>query len=393
MKRYFLFAALLAVIVSCEDDDSDFSDVISELEAKNAYKEIAFDTTPLVEDEEEYASDDTDYEENSTFSRAVYITYEGSSVSVEGSYSKVTVTADGAHVTVSSTRSGVEYVLSGYSDDGSFKIYSENKIKVTLDGLTLTNPSGAAVNNQCGKSMYVVLADSTENTLTDGTSYTMTAGEDMKGTLFSEGQIIFSGAGTLNVYGNYKNGIVSDDYIVFRPGNVINITNVAGNGIKSNDGISVRGGVLNISATADGAKGINCESNIDISGGRTTIITSGGTRIADGDTTGVAGVKSDMQMLMSGGELNIQSSGEGAKGINCNTDMTYTGGELNIVTLGQKVYSAPKGIKVDGLLDISGGYIYAFSYYSDPVDADGGMTVADGYIVRNEESYLFEIEY
>ena len=393
MKRYFLFAALLAVIVSCEDDDSDFSDVISELEAKNAYKEIAFDTTPLVEDEEEYASDDTDYEENSAFSRAVYITYEGSSVSVEGSYSKVTVTADGAHVTVSSTRSGVEYVLSGYSDDGSFKIYSENKIKVTLDGLTLTNPSGAAVNNQCGKSMYVVLADSTENTLTDGTSYTMTAGEDMKGTFFSEGQIIFSGAGTLNVYGNYKNGIVSDDYIVFRPGNVINITNVAGNGVKANDGISVRGGVLNISATADGAKGINCESNIDISGGRTTIITSGGTRIADGDTTGVAGVKSDMQMLMSGGELNIQSSGEGAKGINCNTDMTYTGGELNIVTLGQKVYSAPKGIKVDGLLDISGGYIYAFSYYSDPVDADGGMTVADGYTVRNEESYLFEIEY
>lgn len=393
MKRYSLFLSLLIALSGCESDDTDFDAIIAEHEATLEYKTIAFDATPLAEADEDYATDDMDYVENSTFSRVIYITYEGTSATVEGSYSKVSVTVDGAHVTVNSTRSGVEYVLSGYSDDGSFKLYSENKMKVTLNGLALTNPQGAAINNQCGKSMYVVLADSTENTLTDGTTYTMTDGEDMKGTFFSEGQVIFSGAGTLNVYGNYKNGIVSDDYIIFRPGNVINITNVAGNGIKTNDGVFIRGGVLNISATADGAKGINTESNTEITGGRTTIITSGGTLIADGDTTGVAGVKSDLWLLMSGGELNIQSSGEGAKGINCNTDMTYSGGTLNIVTLGQKVFSAPKGIKVDGALDISGGYIYSFSYYSDPIDADGGMTIADGYTTRNEETYLFEIEY
>lgn len=393
MKRIHLFLSLIIALCACESDDTDFDAIIAEHEAALEYKEITFDTTPLAESEEEYAADDMDYVENSTFSRIIYITYEGSSVTVEGSYSKVSVVADGAHVTVNSTRSGVEYVLSGYSTDGSFKIYSENKMKLTLNGLTLTNPQGAAINNQCGKSMYVVLADSTENTLTDGTTYTLTDGEDMKGTFFSEGQIIFSGGGVLNVNGNYKNGIVSDDYIIFRPGNVINITNAAGNGIKTNDGVFIRGGVLNISTTADGAKGINTESNIDVTGGRTTIITAGSTLVASGDTTGVAGVKSDLWLSMTGGELNILSNGEGAKGINCNTDMTYSGGVLNIVTLGQKVVSAPKAVKVDGTLDISGGYIYAFSYYSDPIDADGGMTVADGYTMRNEETYLFEISY
>lgn len=396
IHNILMLAAMMA-LAACESDDTDFSSIIDPNgngeETLLEYKDIETDTTPLSEAEEEYASDDMDYIENSTFSRVIYIAYDGSTATVTGSYSKVAVETQGAHVTVTSTQSGVEYVLSGTSSDGSFKIYSENKIKITLDNLTLTNPVGAAINDQCGKSAYVVLADGSVNTLTDGTAYTYTTGEDMKGTLFSEGQIIFSGSGTLNVNANCRGGIVSDDYIVFRPGNVINIVNTAGNGVKTNDGVFIRGGVLNITAAADGAKGINTEADINITGGRTTIINTGGSLIEDADTTGSAGIKSDMAVLMTGGELNIKNSGEGGKGINCNTDMTFGGGSLNIVTLGTKGTNAPKGIKVDGTIDIQGGYLYSFSYYSDPVDADGGLTIADGYLSLTQETYLFEIEY
>lgn len=392
-----LVLAAAVALAACENDDTDFSDIINgngtAEETLLEYKSIEIDTTPLTEADEEYASDDMDYIENSTFSRVIYITYDGSTATVTGSYSKVDVEADGAHVTVTSTQSGVEYVLSGTSSDGSFKIYSENKMKITLDDLTLTNPDGAAINDQCGKSAYIVLADGTVNTLTDGTAYTYTDGEDMKGTLFSEGQIIFSGSGTLNVNANCRGGIVSDDYIVFRPGNVINIVNTAGNGVKTNDGVFIRGGVLNITASADGARGIKTDADISITGGRTTIINTGGSLIEDADTTGSAGIKSDMAVQMTGGTLNIKNSGEGGKGINCNTDMTFGGGSLNIVTLGAKGANAPKGIKVDGTIDIEGGHLYSFSYYSDPIDADNGLTIADGYLSLTEETYLFEIEY
>lgn len=406
MKKigFVLCTMSMFAFFSCSDDDTDLGSLIEESEniedeIENEYDilSIEFDTTPLEEVEEEFAEDDNDYVENSDFTRIVYIDFDGDTATATGEVSRVGIDIDGAHVTVASTSKKMEYVLRGESDNGSFKIAqddaNETKIKMTLDGLTLKNPTGAAINNQYGKSLYIVLNEGTENTLTDGTSYTLTDGEDMKGTIFSEGQIIFSGNGTLNVYSNYKNGIVSDDYIVFRPGNVINVTSTSGNGIKANDGVFINGSVINVGVSANGAKGINSEYNVDIKGGRTTIITSGGTKVEGIDTTGVAGVKCDMWFLMSGGELNIKSTGEGGKGINCNGDITFNGGELNVVTLGIKSLSAPKGIKADGLIDLSVGSVYSYSANSKPIDAGTNLTIADGYTTYTNEERLFELRY
>ena len=390
-----LAATLTMFFVACEDDDPDMDAIIAEWEANvQLYKDILFDYTALEEDEETFADDDADYVENTEFTRTVYISYDGDTALVSGDYESLAWTVDGAHVTVTSTKKNVEYILSGTTDDGSFKVYSDNKMKIELSGVTITNPNGPAINDQCGKSMYLVLADSTENTLTDGADYTLVSGEDQKGCVFSEGQIIVSGKGTLNVYAHYRHGICSDDYIVLRPGHIVNIVSDAGSGMKSNDGIDIRGGVHNISTAADGAKGINTEGLLVVSGGRTTIITTGGTLINGTDTTGCAGVKSDMDLTITSGELNAMCSGEGAKGINCNAGITITGGTVNVVTIGERLYSSPKGIKADSTIVISGGYVYAFSANSDPVDADGGLTIEPGYTAINDSTtYLFEVTY
>ena len=393
--KYIALFAALALFCGCESDDSDFDDIIAALQEEqgDSVMSIAFDYSVLYEEEAAYADDDNDYVENSTFSNVIYVVYSGNTATLSGDVDAVSATVSGAHVVVEPYDKNIEYVLSGQSDDGSFKTYGENKFKITLDGLDLTNPTGAVINNQCKKTAYIVLADGSDNSLADGSAYDLPDEEDMKGALFSEGQLAFSGSGTLTVTASYKNAIVSDDYIVFRAGNVINATSTAGNAIKANDGIYIRGGVLNIAVSADGAKGLNCEAETVISGGRTTIITSGGTHVEGVDTTGCGGLKSDLQLSVTAGTLLIKSTGEGAKGINCNADIAITGGTVCCVTLGEKGNTSPKGIKADGTIAVSDAHVYSYSAYSDPIDAALGLTVADGYSLLTDDAHLFEVSY
>lgn len=379
-KKYFLICAVaLVAMASCENDDTDFSNIINSHEDIPEYvlPTIEFDDTAL-DETEIVPADDNDYEENSTFSRTVTITYNGNTASVDTTLDQVGVSIDGAHVTVNSELAGVNYVLKGNTVNGSFKVYSEHRWKLTLNGVSITNLTGAAVNNQCGKSLYAVLADGTTNTLTDGAAYTNTpAGEDEKGTLFSEGQIIFSGKGRLNVTGNYRNGIASDDYIVFRPGNVIRVDCPAKNCIKANDGVSVRGGVLNLSSTGNGGKAINSESDIDITGGRLTAIVSGNTLAENGDTTSVAALKSDSSVVITGGTVELEATGDGGKGIRANEDIIIGGGSLTVEALGEKGVSAPKGIKADGNISFQSGSSYIYSANSTPIDEGKTLIISD----------------
>lgn len=368
-----VFASLLA-LTSCVNDDTDFSDIIG---ATPTYTlpDISFSQTPLSEDET-IPTDDGDYHENSTFSRTVYVSFSGDEATVETTASGIKYTVDGAHVSITTTKSGVNYVLTGSTTDGGFKVYSEKKFMLTLSGVSIENPSGAAINNQCGKRMFVHLTDGTSNTLADGTAYDTPASEDEKGTLFSEGKIIFSGSGTLSVTGSYKNAIASDDYIVVRPGPVINASCSARSCLKANDGIFLRGGVLNLEATGDGGKALNSEANVEISGGRLTAITSGSTLISEGDTTSVAAIKADSSFVMRSGTVSLKSTGEGGKGIRSTSSVSIEGGQLTIETFGAKQLSSPKGIKTDGEILFQGGTSLVYSYGSTPLDATSGITVA-----------------
>ena len=381
----------MAVFTSCENDDTDFSHIIDGAEVE--VKDIEFDSTPLDEGVENIPSDDNDYVENSDFYSVVKVDYRGMTAVVSGDVDMVTVFVEGAHVTIHSYRHNIEYVLKGSSDNGSFKIYSDYKMKITLDGVALHHPSGAALNNQCGKSLYLVLAPGSENTLSDGDHYIMSGNEDMKGAFFSEGQIIFSGSGILNVKGGYKNAIVSDDYIVFRPGNVINAGSTAGHGIKANDGVKIMGGVLNVEVTVAAAKGINSEYDVIVRGGRTTVITSGNPHVKSDDSSSCAAVKCDGSFIMTAGMLNLKSTGEGGKGINSDKDISIISGELNVVTLGDKGVASPKGVKADGDITFGKADIYVYSKVGRAIDAFGSFTFGSDYASLIDSKHFFEIKY
>ena len=247
-------------------------------------------------------------------------------------------------------------MLSGTTTDGSLLIFREKQFGIKLNGVSINNNDGPAINNQCSKALYLDVADGTTNTLTDGTSYNESVSYQQKGTLFSEGQIYFLGTGTLKVTGNSKNAIACDDYIIMDQATVYANT-TTGNGIKVNDGLWINGGALNIGVTADGGRGIKCDSTVTINGG-TTIITTSGDCVYDSDEqdySSAACIKCDYDFTMTAGKLVMNSSGDGGKGLNCSTKVAFSGGELTATTIGSNDNGKPKAVKGDGGIIVSGG--------------------------------------
>lgn len=324
MKKIMIWLMAAAMITACENDDTDFSEYINGGQSGVT---------------------------------TISIAYNGTSVSVTGD-TKGYVATNGADVTVNATNStdSLMLVLSGTTTDGSLLIFREKQFGIKLNGVSINNNDGPAINNQCSKALYLDVADGTTNTLTDGTSYNESVSYQQKGTLFSEGQIYFLGTGTLKVTGNSKNAIACDDYIIMDQATVYANT-TTGNGIKVNDGIWINGGALNIGVTADGGRGIKCDSTVTISGG-TTIITTSGDCVYDSDEqdySSAACIKCDYDFTMTAGKLVMNSSGDGGKGLNCSTKVAFSGGELTATTIGSNDNGKPKAVKGDGGIIVSGG--------------------------------------
>ena len=326
MKKIILFLTAAVLTIGCQNDDTDFSEYIN-------------GTTPT------------------TSNHVVNIVYNGTNVTVTGD-TKGYVTTNGADVTVNTgtDTDSLLLVLSGSTTNGSLLVYREYKFGIQLNGVSIHHANGPAINNQCSKSLYLHVADGTTNTLTDGTAYTEQE-FDQKGALFSEGQMIFLGTGSLSVTGNCKHAIACDDYIII-DGNVkLQATSSTGNGIKVNDGLWINNGTLDINVTADGARGIRCDNVVEITGGTTTITTIGAC-VYDDDAdeySSAACIKCDLDFTMSGGTLTMTSSGDGGKGINSSAKVLFSGGTLSAITTGDNEYGKPKAIKATTGITVSGG--------------------------------------
>lgn len=416
-------------------------------------------------------------DETTVTDNLVSIVYNGTSatVTVAGNVAQyVTPTVSGAHVTIAQSNTAavdndeITYQLSGSSTDGEFALSGSYKCTVSLAGLTLTNPAGAAINITNSKRIQLSAKKNTTNTLTDGT------GGSQKACIYSKGQLQLQGNGTLNVVGNTKHAIKSGDYISVKnltlnvtaavsdginceeyfqmKSGTVSISGVGDDGIQCDLGgttstgettdhddedsgnIYLEGGTLNITVTAAATKGVKSEGDVRISGGTITIHSTGNATW-DSDDQEVKGSKcisADGNMTVSGGTLVLTSTGSGGKGIKVDGTLTVSDdADLTVSTTGQIAYCAsasnttiktatssnttkklsdnlktsPKGIKADGAmtikggtmnvsasyheaietkstLDISGGYIYAYSG-DDAINSASTMTISGGYIMAN----------
>ena len=314
-----------------------------------------------------------------TTTDTIRITWNGQVATQEGSHEGVTISQENGYVTVNSTVKDITYLLSG-TGQGQLTIYGTNRHQLILNNLSLTCADGPAINNQCKKSCFVLLQGT--NTLTDGSTYA-TSDEDRKAAFFSEGQMIFSGSGSLTVNGNYKHAIASDDYIQFTESTGSLTLKAASDGIHANDGVYIEGGSLTISAGEDG---IQCDSIISVDGGSITVTAAGD-----------KGIVSLYNIVFNGGTVRISSEYKCIKaGKKENNVITYpgniviNGGDIQVVCNGtassggggpwggsNTENDSPEAIEAKGTITINGGFVYAKSA-DDAINAAGDLTISGG---------------
>ena len=390
-------------------------------------------------------------DETAVTDNLVSIVYDGTTakVSVAGNVAQyVEATVSGAHVTIAQSNTAavdddeITYQLSGSSSDGSLTLDGSYKCTVSLAGVTLTNPGGAAINITNSKRIQLSAKKNTVNTLTDA------AGGSQKACIYSKGQLQLQGNGTLSVAGYTKHAIKSGDYITVK-NLTLNITAAAGDGINceeyfqmksgtvtisgvSDDGIQcdlggtastgettdhededsgniyLEGGTLNVTVTATAAKAVKSEGDMRVSGGDITCKTSGGGSWDTDDmkTKAAACMSADGNMTINGGTLTLTSTGAGGKGISVDGTLTVTDGTVNVNTSGNAVVasssgtistvsnsqqldrytsdykSLPKGIKADGAIAINGGTfnIITKGAGGEGIESKTTLTMTDGYV-------------
>ncbi|MCH5182316.1 MAG: carbohydrate-binding domain-containing protein [Prevotellaceae bacterium] len=303
----------------------------------------------------------------------------------------LSVTVSGAHVSVVAVpelQTEMTYVLSGSSDNGSFYMDGSFKSTVELHNLSLNSATGAAVTIDNGKRIRVVLPEGTVSTLSD------CAGGTQKACFFVNGHPEFEGSGTLNLTGRSRHAFASDEYTFLKAKfGTLNILSAVSDGLHVGQYFRMRGGTVNISGT--GGDGIDVSKTKDekdemngqllIEGGRLVLT------VASDDTKGL---KCEDAATVSGGVIEVEATALGARGLAVGTDLlvnaaSETAPQIRMTVSGGR-YTDPesqkekraRGIDVDGDFTFDGGdiSISATGKGSQAVKVGGTYTYLSGTI-------------
>lgn len=296
------------------------------------------------------------------------ITLEDDSTKVKGNTKAVSVKDN--CVTISA---GGTYRLSGKLTKGQVLVTGSEKVKLYLDGVEITSPSGPALVCTNEKRTILSLAKGSQNTLTDSAD---NADTEINGcnvsacALFAQDKLTINGSGSLTVTGSSVDGIVCKDDLKLVNGTIT--VEAAQDGVKGKDCVAMFGADLNVTAGNDGIK--STESNDD---------TKGFLQLEQGSATVQAGgdcLQAETLVWIADGTYHLTSSGtavntetgeaNSGKGIHCGGDVEIAGGKLTID-------AAEDGVNCTGSLELQAGEVDVTSA-EDGIQADGDLTVSGG---------------
>ena len=253
------------------------------------------------------------------------------------------------------TKSGI-YNLSGSLENGNITINTTGDVKLVFNNISIKNNDGPAINVVNANNVVIELNG--VNRLEDGSTY---SNVEYDGCIYSKDDIVFQGLGTLEVIGNYMDGIVSSNDIKFVSGTYNIKSN--GDGIRGKDSVYIVDGNFNITSGNDGIKSTTTDD-----------VTKGFINIDNGNITINAkedGIQAETKLIINNGKFNI-STGDGSKASGSAIDKKYGGG---------KTYStvSSKGIKSVGNLVINDGE-FVIDSKDDAIHSNNYFGLVDGNI-------------
>lgn len=336
------------------------------------------------------------------------VTFNGSEISVEGQGA----TASGNTLLI--VQSGI-YRLSGTLTDGRIVVSAKGQdVVLILDGVNVTCSDSSPLYVYKAASVTLLLNKTTENVFTDGEQYNYSLeycsapDEEPDACIFSKGDLIIRGTGSLKVNANFNSGIISKDTL-----KIINTTvdvTAKNNGINGKDSLTVQNSTVKVSAAGDclrstqendsslgwasltdsniylsstGGDCVQTERGITIENCSMSLTAgSNGADSAPSDSS-LKGIKSNLGgITVNSGAIVINTADDA---FHAAGDIKFNGGTLSIATGDDAVHS-DLNIYINGgriempdcheglegaLIEISGGEVYIIAD-DDGINASGG---------------------
>ncbi len=336
-------------------------------------------------------------------SSTVAIAFNGDSITASGEGVKV----EGSTLTIVAAGT---YSLSGTLKDGQIIVETESEapVQLVLNGVSLASATSAPINIVKAKQTILILADGTQNTVTDATNYVYPNAEtdEPNAAIFSKSDLTLAGNGALTVNGNFNDGIASKDGLVIASGS-LTVTAVD-DGIRGKDYLVIQDGTLTVNAGGDGLKADNeedatlgyiaiengvfnitsggdaltAQTDVLISTGNFTLTSGGGSTASLGAEASAKGLKAVANLNIDSGTFNINAADDA---LHSNNNLVINTGTFNITT-------GDDGMHADASLTIHGGEINITESYEGlesavitinsgnirVVASDDGLNVASG---------------
>jgi hypothetical protein len=251
-------------------------------------------TAASISEDTHYDADDLTWDA----AKEVAVTLKDGGSAAAGSAAGVKVDGDTVTITAAGT-----YRLSGALSDGKVVIAAgeEDVVRVILDGVTLASSTGSPFVVQSANEAILFLEDGSTNSIKDAATYADQGTDAPNAALYSMADLTLAGTGSLEVNGQYNDGIVSKDGLVLASGNVT--VKAADDGIRGKDYAVLLDGTYQITAGGDGFKSDN-----DTDDGRGWLLVNGGKlTVSAGDD----GVKAQNQLAIANGTVTVSESSEG----------------------------------------------------------------------------------
>ena len=259
------------------------------------------------------------------------------------------------------------YIITGQAVNSTITVEAgdEDKIRLVLDGLNITNESKPCIYVKSADKVFVTLSG-TENSLTVTGEFTADGDTNTDAVIFSKDDLTINGTGTLNISSS-DNAVTSKDTLKVT-GGTLNI-DCKGSALEAHESVEIADGTINITGCNDG---IHAEDNDDDTVGN-IYIGGGIINITAEDDA----IHATTVAVINGGELNLK----GAEGIE-GTIIHVNDGTINIDATDDGINAAHKSASLSPVFEMNGGTvtIKMGAGDTDGIDSNGDIIINGGTI-------------